>query len=54
MNNKNNTSGQGNPNELYYQEMKKLKLERKEWLKKHNVQSEKEWYEKIYLPGLNA
>lgn len=52
MDNKNNTSGQGNPNELYYQEMKKLKIERKEWLKKHNVQSEKEWYEKVYKASI--
>lgn len=49
MNNKNNTNGQGDPNYIYFQELKKLKQERLDWLKKEGVKSEKEWYERQQL-----
>lgn len=44
MNNKN--IGQGDPNYIYFQELKKLKQERLDWLKKEGVKNEKEWLKK--------
>jgi len=49
MDNKNNTSGQGDPNHIYFQELKKLQQERLDWLKKEGVKSEQEWYERRQL-----
>ena len=53
MDNKNNTNGQGDPNHIYFQELKKLQKEREEWLKKEGVKSEQEWYERRQLNNLS-
>ena len=42
----NKNIGQGDPNYIYFQELKKLKQERLDWLKKEGVKNEKEWLKK--------